>query len=181
MAGTGQSDPNEQHNGHLTDVVQRNIDALLNARQRAEKQKSLADHLADSMTAVSGSMLFVYLHIAWFGLWILWNLGLIGLSPFDPFPFGLLTMIVSLEAIFLSTFVLISQNRQAKVDDRRADLDVQIDLLAEHEITRILQLVDAIARSLNVPVPAKKDLVELQEDVEPDALLEELEKRDSPR
>lgn len=167
----------ETGNGRVTEVVQRNIDALLAARKKAEREKSWGDHLADVMTAISGSIWFVYLHVAWFGLWIAFNLGLGGIPAFDPFPFGLLTMIVSLEAIFLSTFVLISQNRQAEAGDRRADLDVQIDLLAEHEVTRILTLVSAIAERLDVRVPTEENVVELQQDVSPDELLQELDRR----
>src|SRR5689334_1478405 len=93
---------------HLADVVERNISSLLLVRQKEESKKTLQEHVADRITAFSGSMLFLYLHVAWFGLWIAVNLGWTRIKPFDPFPFGLLTMIVSLEAIFLSTFVLIS-------------------------------------------------------------------------
>ena len=106
-----------------------------------EDQEALSI-LADAITSLSGSMLFVYLHILWFGAWLLVNTGHMGIKPFDPFPYGLLTMIVSLEAIFLSTFVLISQNRFSDAADRRAELSLQIGLLAEHEITRVLQMLD---------------------------------------
>ena len=91
---------------------------------------------------------FVYLHIGWFGAWLLGNTGRVGLPPFDPFPYGLLTMIVSLEAIFLSTFVLIGQNRFGDAADRRAELDVRIGLLVEPERTRVLQMLDAIQENL---------------------------------
>jgi uncharacterized membrane protein len=83
----------------------------------------------------------------WFAVRILANVGWFGIEPFDPFPFGLLTTIVSLEAIFLSTFVLVSQNRQSAIADRRAQLDLQINLLAEYEVTRLLKLQDAIQPS----------------------------------
>jgi uncharacterized membrane protein len=90
-------------------------------------------HAADRITAFSGSMTFVYLHVAWFGLWVAVNVGLhlLGLPRFDPFPFGLLTMIVSLEAIFLGTFVLISQNRQSQRADIRSQLDFENNLRSE--------------------------------------------------
>ena len=106
--------------------------------------------MADRITGFVGSMRFVYLHSAWFGVWIVINLGLIGaavsgvLPPFDPFPFGLLTMIVSLEAIFLATFVMISQNRQAALADHRAELDYQVNVRAEAEIAKILALLEAL-------------------------------------
>jgi uncharacterized membrane protein len=102
------------------------------------------------------------------------NLGWFGLKPFDPYPFGLLTMIVSLEAIFLSTFVLISQNRMQAAADERADLDLQINLLAEHEVTRLIKLVDAIASKLEVTTDCDAEINELERDIEPETILHEL-------
>ena len=90
------------------------------------------DHVADKVTNFAGSLRFVYLHTVWFGIWVLLNIGLFGTSlKFDAYPFGLLTMIVSLEAIFLSTFVMVSQNRQAARSDLRARLDFENNLRAE--------------------------------------------------
>jgi uncharacterized membrane protein len=119
-------------------------------RLHTARERAVQARLADAITSFSGSMLFVYLHIGWFGVWLLVNTGRIGIPPFDPFPYGLLTMIVSLEAIFLSTFVLISQNRFSDESDRRAELDLQIGLLAEHELTRVLQMLDAIQDKLGI-------------------------------
>ena len=94
--------------------------------------KSLQDRIADAITSFAGSMSFVYLHTAWFSVWIMLNLGLAGAAlVFDRFPFGLLTMIVSLEAIFLSTFLMISQNRQAARADIRSEIDFENNLRAE--------------------------------------------------
>jgi uncharacterized membrane protein len=101
-----------------------------------------------------------------------------GFEPFDPFPFGLLTTAVSLEAIFLSTFVLISQNRQAQLADRRAELDLQVNLLADYEMTRVLMLVDGIAKKIGCDDCNDEELAELKEDVKPEELLSELEARD---
>ncbi|MCW2598307.1 MAG: hypothetical protein JWM02_136 [Frankiales bacterium] len=90
------------------------------------------DDLTDAVTAFAGSLSFVYIHIGWFVLWVLCNVGIFGASlTFDGFPFGLLTLIVSLEAIFLSTFVMISQNRQAARADVRAELDFETNLRSE--------------------------------------------------
>ena len=97
-------------------MVERNIATLCEIRQQMEASRRLQDRVADRVTRWSGSMAFAGLHAAWFAGWIVVNLGLTPLRPFDPFPFGLLTMIVSLEATFLSTFVVISQNR---ADERR--------------------------------------------------------------
>jgi uncharacterized membrane protein len=89
------------------------------------------DELTDAVTAFAGSLSFVYLHVAWFTVWVLLNVGVFGLAAFDGFPFGLLTLIVSLEAIFLSTFVMISQNRQAARADVRSELDFETNLRSE--------------------------------------------------
>jgi len=96
------------------------------------RMRGTQDRLADAITAFAGTMQFVYLHAAWFLVWIVCNEGLFGDSAvWDPYPFGLLTMIVSLEAIFLSTFVMVSQNRQAARENVRADLDFETNLRSE--------------------------------------------------
>ena len=90
------------------------------------------DRAADGITNFAGSLKFVYIHSVWFGIWILINVGILGASlKFDEFPFGLLTMIVSLEAIFLSTFVMVSQNRQAARADVRSQLDFETNVRSE--------------------------------------------------
>jgi uncharacterized membrane protein len=158
-------------------VMHRNIRMLLEARQRLEKRRSFQERVADRITGFTGSMRFVYIHATVFGAWILMNLGVVPrIKPFDPFPFVMLAMIASVEAIFLSTFVLISQNRSQALADRRADLDVQINLLTEHEITRLLQLVDDIARHMGVHRGTDAALEELKKDVNPEAVLEELDR-----
>jgi len=156
----------------LCAVVERNIAALAEVRHRKERTRDRQDRVADWMTGFSGSMTFVYLHVVWFGVWIAVNLGWLGERwRFDPYPFGLLTLIVSLEAIFLSTFVLLSENRQADVADQRADLDLQINLLTEHEVTRILTLVDAIADHLGLEAGKDPELEELKKDINPEQVL----------
>lgn len=158
-------------------VIDDNIRAVDEYRAEVERGKGLQDHVADWITHWSGSMVFVYLHVAWFAVWISVNQGWLGVRPFDPFPYGLLTTIVSLEAIFLSTFVLVSQNRQAQLADRRSELDLQINLLAEHEMTRVLALVDAIAKHIGCEECDEGELSELKEDVRPKDVLRELEAR----
>lgn len=94
--------------------------------------RRMQDHTADGITAFAGSMRFVYIHLIWFGIWIALNVGLAGVDhEFDKYPFGLLTMIVSLEAIFLATFVMISQNRQAARSDLRSQLDFENNIRGE--------------------------------------------------
>jgi len=140
------------HDAAQDDLVRQNISAVVEMQRRAAESQTRQDQVADGMTAFSGSMIFVYLHAVWFGLWILLNTGLLDLphiTQFDPYPFGLLTLIVSLEAIFLSTFVLISQNRMAQLSERRAELDLQINLLAEQKAAKVLEMLDRITDQLN--------------------------------
>jgi uncharacterized membrane protein len=134
------------------DIVRKNIAAVMKAQHEVTQARTTQARISDVITKFSGSMAFVYIHAVWFGLWILLNVGLIHIphiSEFDPFPFSLLTMIVSLEAILLSTFVLISQNRLAQVNERRAELDLQVNLLAEQKATKILDMLDQMARELD--------------------------------
>jgi uncharacterized membrane protein len=165
----------------LSPVLERNIRALQLRREREERRATVEERLAEAITRFTGSMRFVYLHLAFFGGWILANLGwLPGVAAWDP-SFVVLAMIASVEAIFLSTFVLISQNRMAAAADKRADLDLQVSLLAEHEVTRLITLVSAIAERLEVRTEADAELPEIAQDVAPDAVLDELEATDAER
>jgi len=162
----------------MAGVVEQNIDSLVKMRLAKEREKSVQEHIADALTRFSGSMLFVYVHAIWFGVWIAFNVGLLGRKPFDPFPFSLLTLIVSLEAIFLSTFVLISQNHAGAIAEKRAELDLQINLLSEHEITRLLMLMDAVADHLGVDLSKKPEVEELKKDVPAEEVLNKIESRE---
>lgn len=102
-----------QDNPALSRIIERNIRTMIQLRGKADDERSLQNRLADAVTAFAGSMTFVHLHTVWFAAWILLNTGRVGVRPFDPFPYGLLTMVVSLEAIFLSALVLITDTRTA--------------------------------------------------------------------
>ena len=158
----------------LSKVIERNIRTIIHLRTKAEHERGLQDRIADAITSFSGRMIFVYIHIVWFGLWILLNTGRFGVPAFDPFPYGLLTMIVSLEAIFLSTFVLISQNRMGKETERRADLDLHIGLLTEHELTRVLQMLDAIQDKMGITDHESSELADLEMETKPEDVLAEI-------
>jgi uncharacterized membrane protein len=160
----------------LSHVIERNIRTIMRLHLQTARERQVQDRLADAITSFSGSMLFVYIHIFWFGAWLLVNTGHVGIPPFDPFPYGLLTMIVSLEAIFLSTFVLISQNRFSDEADRRAELDLQIGLLAEHEITRVLHMLDAIQDKLGIENDADSELADLEMETRPEDVLAEIDR-----
>ncbi|HYT77349.1 MAG TPA: DUF1003 domain-containing protein [Vicinamibacterales bacterium] len=150
---------------------------MLDVRRAEESRKTRQDRLADALTRFSGNMWFVYIHAIWFGWWIADNKGWIPGTVFDPFPFGLLTLIVSLEAIFLATFVLISQNRAAAVADMRSDLDLQIDLLAEYEVTQLLRIVAAIGRKIDVDGCDTPELAELTRTVTVQEVINEMQLR----
>jgi uncharacterized membrane protein len=157
------------------DVVDRNVHALEQIRENHLGRRNLQERITDRVTAFAGSLWCVYLHVLLVGLWLLVNSGVLPwIAPFDPYPFVMLAMFASVEAIFLSTFVLISQNRQAALAEKRNDLDLQVNLLAEHEITRLLQLVDEIAKKLDVPRDSG-GTERLKQDVKPEAVIERME------
>src|SRR3954469_20285217 len=159
----------------MSSALERNIQALELRRQREEVEATIEERIAEAITRFTGSMLFVYLHLAFFGFWIVANLGWVpGVPSWDP-SFVVLAMMASVEAIFLSTFVLISQNRMSAAADMRADLDLQIGLLAEHEVTRLVTLVSGIADELGVKAVAEAELDEIRQDVAPEAELDEIE------
>jgi len=173
-AGTGPTYPPPQPPG-LSPVLTRNIQALERRRRRDEQEATAEERIAEAITRFTGSMRFVYLHLAFFGFWIVANLGWVpGVPAWDP-SFVVLAMVASVEAIFLSTFVLISQNRMAAAADKRADLDLQVSLLAEHEVTRLVTLVSGIADRLGVETEADAEVEEIARDVAPEAVLDELE------
>ena len=157
----------------LNSAMSRNIAALQHRRQASEAEATPQERAAEVITRFTGSMTSVYLHAAAYGLWIAANVGLLpGLRPWDP-TLVVLAMLASVEAIFLSMFILISQNRMVEVSDKRAELDLQVSLLAEHEITRLVEMVAAIADHLEIARPS--DVEELQQNVAPEAVLDAIE------
>lgn len=149
--------------------AEKNVDAIMRLEQDAIEGRSPAEHLADKVTKAAGSTPFVIFHILWFGGWVLVNVGLIpGVASFDPFPFSFLTLVVSLEAIFLTLLVLMSQNRMTKEADKRARLDLQLNILAEQEATMILRMVQRISRHLGLEeeTDAESPLLEEKTDVQ---------------
>jgi uncharacterized membrane protein len=156
-------------------VLRRNIDAMRSQRARDEAEASRGQKLAARITDFSGSLPFVGLHAALVAAWVAVNLGWMpGVPPFDP-SFVVLATVASVEAIFLSTFVLISQNRIAAITDKRADLDLQINLLAEYEITQLVKLTAKLAERLGVEDALDPELEEIAREVAPEAVLQELD------
>jgi uncharacterized membrane protein len=161
--------------GSINSVLSRNIAALRDKQNEDQRNASLQERLAEAITAFTGSMAFVYIHIVLVGLWIAVNVGFVpGVPVFDP-TFVILATFASVEAIFLSTFVLISQNRAAAMAERRAELDLQTSLLAEYEITRALSLTIAIAKHLGVEEADDPALQELRHYVAPEKVMDEIQ------
>lgn len=159
----------------VTPVVARNIQALCTRRAQEAAKAGLQDRVAQGMTRFAGSMSFVYVHMFAFGFWIVANLGWIPGVPIWDSSFAVLAMVASVEAIFLSTFVLITQNRMATAADTRADLDLQISLLAEHEVTKIAVLVSEIADRLGIESATEGDIEEVKTEVVPEVVLDHIE------
>ena len=163
-------------NPALASVMERNIAALIERRRKEEARVGWQARLAEVATRFTGNMIFIYLHLFWFGSWLAINTGLVPLvRPWDS-SFAILGMVASVEAIFLSTFILIRQNRMADADRKHADLDLQVSLLAEHEVTKIVTLVTTIADHLGLdPDVDREELDELKQDVAPEMVLDKLD------
>ncbi len=130
-------------------TAQHNIETVVRLEEETTRDRRWSDRLADAIATFSGTITFALLHLVWFALWAVVNTRLIpGIPAFDPYPFQLLAMIVSLEAVLLSTFVLIKQNRMGLRADRRSHLDLQINLLAEKEVTKVIQMLERISARL---------------------------------
>ena len=142
-----------------SDHVTKTIDDILKLESH---ERSLSERIAERIATFTGSILFVWLHVVWFALWIAFNIPWLGFQPIDPFPFTLLTMIVSLEAIFLSAFILMSENRQGRLADRRARVNLQVDMIAEREITKLMKMVADIHTHLKIQRPADLELDDMQ-------------------
>ena len=161
----------------LNRVLSRNIHELEERRAEERRSSGIQERLAAAITGFAGTMPFAYVHMVAVLAWTMINYGLIpGVAPFDKSFVGLAT-IASVEGIFLTTFVLVSQNRDAKLADRRADLDLQINLLAEHEVTKLITLVRRLAEKQGVDLD-DVELAELERDVAPEAVEQEIDADD---
>lgn len=148
---------NSNDNKGFPGVLNSSRRVIKSMQAKADAKRKFSEKLADFLTKIFGSIPFLTLNAIWFTIWILINIGMIpGMQAFDPYPFGLLTTIVSLEAIMLAIFVLISQNRQNKVDDLREEVDLQVDIITEKEVTKMLQMLTIYLEKQKV-ISVKKD------------------------
>jgi uncharacterized membrane protein len=160
----------------LDDLTERNIEAIGGLEAAEEAARTASDRTADRITRFAGSMRFVYVHLVWFAVWIAFNTFPVVPAAWqiDPFPFTFLTFVVSLEAIFLSTFILISQNHEERMAEKRNHLDLQINLLSEQENSKMLRMLEAIHRRLGIR-DSDPEVELLEEDTRPGNLIQQIE------
>jgi len=149
----------------------RNIRAISELEETHLAERTWAERLSDVVTRWAGSPLSILLHGLWFGGWIVWNSSILGFAPFDPFPFGFMTVIVSLEAIFLALFILKSQNTMQRQADARAHLDLQINLLAEAEATKMLSMLQGLCEHFNLDQSQDVEVEDLKTATDPESLV----------
>jgi uncharacterized membrane protein len=145
-------------------------------KAKADAKRSLAEKFADLMTVKFGSVVFLALNALWFLSWILINTGMIPwVEPFDPFPFGLLTMVVSLEAIFLAIIVLISQNREARIADLREEIELRISSISEGELTKLINLTVLLLEKNGINVDEDPELRKMLKPIDNAEIEQQLE------
>lgn len=154
-------------------IIRRNVERIRAMERWSKRNRTWADRVAESVARFCGRMGFVWVHAVLFAVWIGWNT----LSPmrFDPYPFTFLTLCVSLEAIFLSAFILIAQNYEMRLTERRTQLDLQINLLSEQENTKMLVLLQAMARKMGALEEDDPEIAALAEAVRPETISQEIE------
>ena len=160
------------------ELTEQNVETVTRLEKAAREQWTSTDRLAGKIASFCGSMTFVWVHVVWFGGWILFNI-IPGTPHVDPFPFTFLTLIVSLEAIFLSTFILISQNLDSRLSERRSHLDLQLNLLSEQENTKMIVMLHAIAAKVGADLTQDPHLKALSEETQPERLIEQIEAREN--
>jgi uncharacterized membrane protein len=156
------------------DVTRQNVLAMRQLEEAAMARRTGADRVAAAIARFCGQMSFVWIHVVLFAVWIGYN-ALPWFKPFDPYPFTFLTLVVSLEAIFLSTFILISQNYDMRVSERRNQLDLQINLLAEQENTKALQMLERIAKKVGAHGSDDPQVRALEQATRPEALVRQID------
>ncbi len=159
-------------------LTEQNVETVTRLEEEAREQRTATDRLAEKIANFCGSMTFLWVHVIWFGGWILLN-SIPGIKHVDPFPFTFLTLIVSLEAIFLSTFILISQNLDSRISERRSHLDLQLNLLSEQENTKMIVMLHAIAAKVGADLSQDPHLEALSEETRPERLIEQIEAREN--
>jgi uncharacterized membrane protein len=167
---------NRQNGRSVDELTEQNITTVSRIEEAAKDQRTSADRVAEAIANFCGNMRFVWLNVIWFGGWILLNT-IPGIQHFDPFPFTFLTLCVSLEAIFLSNFILISQNLETRLIEKRSHLDLQLNMLSEQENTKMIAILLAIAEKVGADLSHDPHIEALSEDTVPERLIEQIEER----
>lgn len=157
--------------------LSRRRNAIQSFKARADAKRTATEKLADWLTLSFGTVAFLALNALFFAVWILWNTGIIPFPVIDAYPFGLLTMVVSLEAIFLAIIVLISQNREARVAELREEVELYINTYAESEITKLIHLQMFLLKKNGIDVSKDKELQDMLKSLESEEIEAELEKQ----
>ena len=168
--------PVRQDDASCRASLESNVERVATMEKEALLARSLGERVMDTVVAFGGTPAFALGHVVWFGLWIVANVAMKSQLAFDPYPFPFLTFVVSLEAIFLSIAVLISENRAMRLAERRANLDLQVNLLAEQESTATLQLVREIAQCLGIRAAANRKAADLAAETNVEEVLDQLER-----
>ena len=174
MRGSSETEVSGDRRGEVEQLTRRNVQRIQALERREHKKATAADRIADRITNFSGSIAFVWITILLIGGWVGANLLLPARERIDPFPFPLLTLVLSIEAIFLSIFILMSQSRAARVSDKRSHLDLQLNLLAEQENTKMLALLESIGRAVGAEVD-DPDVRTLKQATKPEALSRQID------
>jgi uncharacterized membrane protein len=169
-----EANPHYRDAGSVEELTEQNVRTIVKLEQQARASRTFADRCADGVARFCGRMMFVWMHLVWFAGWIVFN-SLPHKWRFDPYPFTFLTLVVSLEAIFLATFILISQNHDARINERRNQLDLQINLLTEQENTKMLTMLERISEKLGLEDDDDPTVRVLDQATRPDKLVEQIE------
>jgi uncharacterized membrane protein len=172
-SGSPQTSATAAHSEAADHHIAKNVETILGLEHAAKMNRTTSELIANAVARFCGSITFVWVNAAWFALWIFINT-VPGIKHVDPFPFTLLTLMVSLEAIFLSTFILTSQNLETKLAERRNHLDLQINLLSEQENTQMLAILDAIAKKVGADLTNVPQVKVLREDTQPETLAQHI-------
>jgi uncharacterized membrane protein len=164
MSETNNKQSKQESGDVAPQQVSKNVEEIMRLEEKQIHRRSPVENVADKITTLAGSTPCLLIHLTWFASWIVVNVGLVpGVEPFDPFPFSFLTLVVSLEAIFLTLLVLMSQNRMTKEADKRAHLDLQVNLLAEQESTLTLRMVQRIGKHIGLDPEEDEEVERLKE------------------
>ena len=171
---TKSHDKNYHRPSTVEEITKQNVETIARLEQATNAERANSDRVADVIANFCGSMPFVWAHVFWFAGWTIINTAP-GINHFDPFPFNFLTLIVSLEAIFLSTFILISQNHETRLSERRNQLDLQVNLQSEQENTKMLTILERIAKKVGARTDDDPSVQILEQATRPEKLIDQID------